>query len=815
MEEPMESLDGAVHDDLEEVVTQQDTDRPTADERVSVSSDSDSDSDSDDEAQAKLQLKTLEDELSSNLSNYDAHVQYIRLLRKMGEIEKLRQARETMSEIFPLTPAMWQEWAKDETSLLAGRSEAVAAIESLYERGVFDYLSVPLWCDYLSFVQEYDSSVKQCSSLGVSKVRSLFERAITAAGLHLTEGSKIWEAYKEFEQAVLLMLEESDTEVKEKQVQRIRSIFHRQLSVPIADMTTNLHAYKAWEVEQRNTVNVNSTETDDISSHVAAAYKKALEMYNSRIVMEEQILSPNIPDSERLPMFMRYLKFEESAGDPVRVQILYERAVTKFPLSSDLWLEYLRYLDKTLKGGNIVKSVYSRATKNCPWVGDIWVRYLLSLERARATEEEISAVFEKGLQSTFSTYAEYLELFLTRIDGLRRRVSLAGEVPGFDYALIRDTFQRASDYFSTSLKGTDDLLHLHVYWSRLEVSLGKDIVSARGVWESFLRISGSSIEAWKSYIAMEIESGNIKEARSIYRRCYTKRFAGSGSEDICHSWLRFEKEFGTLEDYDFAAQKVLPRLEELRLFRLQQEAKGNAPPTEQRQNSSRKDVREKRKHGSDLTYDQSQTKRQKSVMKNSKEVKDGGQEKNTVSDEMNGTKPKYDGLDITTEERLEESADEKMKYTDRCTAFISNLSYQANDEHLHGFFRDVGGVVSIRILKDKFTGKSRGLAYVDFANDAHLVAAVAKNKQILLGKKLNIARSDPSQSKRKGPVEQGKKPRVEKGKSESIQLKGKNTFAVPRKVMPLGWTKKEPRADEGEDEKPKSNDEFRKMLLKS
>lgn len=42
----------------------------------------------------------------------------------------------------------------------------------------------------------------------------------------------------------------------------------------------------------------------------------------------------------------------------------------------------------------------------------------------------------------------------------------------------------------------------------------------------------------------------------------------------------------------------------------------------------------------------------------------------------------------------------------------------------------------------------KGLAYVDFSDDAHLVAAVAKNKQMLLGKKLSIARSDPKHGKK-------------------------------------------------------------------
>ena len=39
----------------------------------------------------------------------------------------------------------------------------------------------------------------------------------------------------------------------------------------------------------------------------------------------------------------------------------------------------------------------------------------------------------------------------------------------------------------------------------------------------------------------------------------------------------------------------------------------------------------------------------------------------------------------------------------------------------------------------------QGLAYVDFSDDAHLAAAVAKNKKTLMGKRLSIARSDPKQ----------------------------------------------------------------------
>lgn len=74
--------------------------------------------------------------------------------------------------------------------------------------------SMPLWNDYINFVQENDPSVRECSPDGITKARNLFERAVTAAGLHVAEGNKIWEAYREFEQAILLTIDAGDTKVR-------------------------------------------------------------------------------------------------------------------------------------------------------------------------------------------------------------------------------------------------------------------------------------------------------------------------------------------------------------------------------------------------------------------------------------------------------------------------------------------------------------------------------------------------------------------------------------------------------------------------
>ncbi|CAL2236603.1 unnamed protein product [Prunus armeniaca] len=654
-------------------------DQPMADlpDQDPSSSDSDSDSGSEDgdQAQKNLQLQTLEAELSTNPGNYDAHVQYIKILRQIADIEKLRQAREAMNELFPLTPSMWQDWAKDEASLSTG-SDAFPAIEKLYERGVFEYLSISLWRDYLDFVQENDPSVRECSPAGILKARDLFERALTAAGLHVSEGSKLWEAYRKFEQAIFDATDETDNQARDKQIQRIRTIFHRQLSVPHVNMRSTLLDYKAWEVDQGNILNAGSSDLDGISSHVASAYKKALEMYNARVHLEEQICRQDMSDSEKLQNFMNYLKFEQSSGDPARVQMLYERAITEFPISSYLWLDYTCYLDKTLKVGSIITNVYSRAVKNCPCVGELWVRYLLSLERGHASEKEIAAVFEKSLQCIL-TLDEFLDLYLTRIDGLRRRISCPVEGESvLDYSLIRETFQNASEYFSQYLKNTDGLLRLHAYWARLELNLHKDLQAARGVWESLLKICGSMLEAWQGYITMEAELGHVSEARSLYRRCYSKRFPGTGSEDICYSWLRFEREFGSLDDFDRAVQKVTPRLEELQLFRSQQESK----LTEEGENSSKKNVRDKRKQVSEIPDEHYPAKRQKDASQKPKKAH--GKDSDVLNPgerTVEKIKPKGDKPDIQNEQQMKERLPEKTKvYADQCTAFVSNINLKAS-----------------------------------------------------------------------------------------------------------------------------------------
>jgi len=47
--------------------------------------------------------------------------------------------------------------------------------------------------------------------------------------------------------------------------------------------------------------------------------------------------------------------------------------------------------------------------------------------------------------------------------------------------------------------------------------------------------------------------------------------------------------------------------------------------------------------------------------------------------------------------------------------FVGNLSYQTMENDLEDYFSEAGVVSSVNLMMDKFTGKSRGFAFVEFS----------------------------------------------------------------------------------------------------
>lgn len=132
---------------------------------------------------------------------------------------------------------IWLDWLKDEIRLTEEEPNREKVYE-LFERAVKDYIcecSAPsllwrialwslavtllgferipphphplnpgpdIWLEYTQY-----SIGGMASPGGIDRVRSIFERAVTAVGLHMTKGQIVWEAFREFENAILSTLQ--------------------------------------------------------------------------------------------------------------------------------------------------------------------------------------------------------------------------------------------------------------------------------------------------------------------------------------------------------------------------------------------------------------------------------------------------------------------------------------------------------------------------------------------------------------------------------------------------------------------------------
>jgi len=76
--------------------------------------------------------------------------------------------------------------------------------------------------------------------------------------------------------------------------------------------------------------------------------------------------------------------------------------------------------------------------------------------------------------------------------------------------------------------------------------------------------------------------------------------------------------------------------------------------------------------------------------------------------------------------------------------FISNLSFNINDDDLKLLFEEYGAVKSAKVITDKFSGRSRGFGFVEMDNDEEAKKAIAElNQADYDGKQILVSIAKP------------------------------------------------------------------------
>ena len=80
--------------------------------------------------------------------------------------------------------------------------------------------------------------------------------------------------------------------------------------------------------------------------------------------------------------------------------------------------------------------------------------------------------------------------------------------------------------------------------------------------------------------------------------------------------------------------------------------------------------------------------------------------------------------------------------------YVSNLSFNVQDEDLRGFFTPFGEVTSAKVINDRETGRSRGFGFVEMSDDAAAKTAISQlDGGSVDGRTIRVTEAKPKEDK--------------------------------------------------------------------
>ncbi|MBI1936520.1 MAG: RNA-binding protein [Ignavibacteriales bacterium] len=88
--------------------------------------------------------------------------------------------------------------------------------------------------------------------------------------------------------------------------------------------------------------------------------------------------------------------------------------------------------------------------------------------------------------------------------------------------------------------------------------------------------------------------------------------------------------------------------------------------------------------------------------------------------------------------------------------YIGNLSQQVSEQQLEELFKGYGAVTSVKIIRDMFTGESKGFAFVEMKEKAAAETAIKElNTKEVGGKKIVVNEARPKTDSRRSGGNRG------------------------------------------------------------
>ena len=71
--------------------------------------------------------------------------------------------------------------------------------------------------------------------------------------------------------------------------------------------------------------------------------------------------------------------------------------------------------------------------------------------------------------------------------------------------------------------------------------------------------------------------------------------------------------------------------------------------------------------------------------------------------------------------------------------YVGNLNYSAGEEDIKAVFTKYGEVKDVQVIRDRYTGQSKGFGFVEMANQEDAQKALAENGNEFMGRNLTVS----------------------------------------------------------------------------
>ncbi|RLN84288.1 hypothetical protein BBJ28_00007256 [Nothophytophthora sp. Chile5] len=662
-------------------------------------------------------------------------------------------------QAFPLTEAMYVQWIADTSACMEG-SQPLEAVKKLYELASSDYWSVPLTLQCLRLLRDAEDA---------ETLEKAMDQAQKTVGLHFTQGHEVWALCRELTTERFDDLEDDSTPetaanralLKE---QAVRELFRKQMQLPLDQNDLVMSEFRAWDAYNTLDKAVKGSALEEASERQSKLFTplmKKLRAFETRLNAAQGTQEAANPEQA----WLEYLNFVKHRVAPLLsaskteagtskesrqlVVCLYERAVAAMCLSPTLWASYLAYLEAEEGDGKL--RIAQRAVRNVSFDSSVWTQLLIEMERRQQKPDEISQFVRLKLltRSTPPVMDQYhfLSVLLTWCDVIRRHTAarerfaecLEDRVEEVE-ALLGTVFSECKQFMATTFPAFVEAeirlteYQAKCYWAQMPPVTRRSspgfpgkLAKWKAVWDLLLASSsGDQAATWLTFLeaSQRIQAFSVAELRVNVFEAALKQVKDVPLA-IAEASLVFERENGDLSSY------LLARGRHAKLSTVA--SAPSAPSTTPVDaGETTKTVAKKRKSSSGQASKESQP------VKRVKIEASRGQPKNEEAAAAMTTQ-----VSKTKKDPVKKLVHESL--TNEHTLFLCDVAKEATKEDVEALFKSVAGLKDVRLVV-KTRGarvKSRGMAYVQFSDEAGVEEGLQLNGCLLHGHPLRVERSKP------------------------------------------------------------------------